>query len=113
VCRNKPLTAIRIVNIVPRRSGNIGLRSVRGELGDAQVSANDLVSASLRMRPDRIILGELLQSRSRLKRADTRHYAMQAIGLFVHLGRNEGKRSLEAVVLSSDLIATRPAVAGT
>jgi len=37
----------------------IGLVSVRGELGEAQVSMNDLVSASLRMRPDRIILGEL------------------------------------------------------
>lgn len=37
----------------------VGLIAVRGALGEAQVSANDLVSASLRMRPDRIILGEL------------------------------------------------------
>lgn len=37
----------------------VGLVSVRGQLGESQVSANDLVSASLRMRPDRIILGEL------------------------------------------------------
>ena len=32
---------------------------MRGGLGEAQVTANDLVAASLRMRPDRIILGEL------------------------------------------------------
>lgn len=37
----------------------VGLVAVRGELGEARVRANDLVSASLRMRPDRIILGEL------------------------------------------------------
>lgn len=37
----------------------VGLVAVRGALGEAQVSADDLVSASLRMRPDRILLGEL------------------------------------------------------
>lgn len=37
----------------------VGLVAVRGGLGEAQVSADDLVSASLRMRPDRILLGEL------------------------------------------------------
>ena len=37
----------------------LGLLAVRGELGEAQVTTDDLVQASLRMRPDRIILGEL------------------------------------------------------
>lgn len=37
----------------------IGLLAARSELGKAQVTANDLVAASLRLRPDRIILGEL------------------------------------------------------
>ena len=38
---------------------SVGLIAVRGILGEAQVSTNELVSASLRMRPDRIIVGEL------------------------------------------------------
>lgn len=37
----------------------IGLIAPRSALGEALVSAEDLLNASLRMRPDRIILGEL------------------------------------------------------
>ncbi|MDP3749257.1 MAG: P-type DNA transfer ATPase VirB11 [Phenylobacterium sp.] len=37
----------------------VGLVAVRGELGEAAVDVDDLLRASLRMRPDRIILGEL------------------------------------------------------
>jgi type IV secretion system protein VirB11 len=37
----------------------IGLIAVRGEAGEARVGAEELLQASLRMRPDRIMLGEL------------------------------------------------------
>ncbi|MFA5990598.1 MAG: P-type DNA transfer ATPase VirB11 [Sphingomonas sp.] len=37
----------------------VGLVAVKGDLGEARVTADDLLQASLRMRPDRIILGEL------------------------------------------------------
>lgn len=37
----------------------VGLVAVRGRLGEAQVSVGDLLEAALRMRPDRIVLGEL------------------------------------------------------
>ncbi len=37
----------------------IGLLAARSALGEAEVRAEDLLMASLRMRPDRIILGEL------------------------------------------------------
>ncbi len=37
----------------------VGLVAVRGLLGEASVTVEDLLQASLRMRPDRIILGEL------------------------------------------------------
>ena len=38
---------------------SVGLVSVRGDLGEAQVDADTLLTAALRLRPDRILLGEL------------------------------------------------------
>lgn len=111
----------------------VGLIAARGEMSEALVSAEDLLIAALRMRPDRIILGELrgseaftllravntghpgsmttihadtphraieqlallvLQSGSKLTRAEVQHYVRESIDVFVQLGRNEGKRHI-------------------
>jgi type IV secretion system protein VirB11 len=45
--------------LVCRRENWLGLVALRGGLGEAKLNADDLLVASLRMRPDRIILGEL------------------------------------------------------
>ncbi len=45
--------------LVLRHDNAIGLVAARGSLGEANVSMDDLLIASLRLRPDRIILGEL------------------------------------------------------
>jgi type IV secretion system protein VirB11 len=45
--------------IRPRHANWVGLVAVKGELGEALVSTDDLLQASLRLRPDRIVLGEL------------------------------------------------------
>lgn len=42
-----------------RHANAIGLLAARSALGEAAVTAEDLLNASLRMRPDRVILGEL------------------------------------------------------
>ncbi len=40
-------------------ANSVGLIAVKGNLGEARIGIDDLLNASLRLRPDRIILGEL------------------------------------------------------
>ena len=57
------------------RANGLGLLAVKGDLGEAQVSTDDLLQAALRMRPDRIILGELrgIEAYSFLRAVNTGH----------------------------------------
>lgn len=56
-------------------ANGVGLVAVKGELGEAKVSANELLQAALRLRPDRIVLGELRgqESVSFLRAINTGH----------------------------------------
>jgi type IV secretion system protein VirB11 len=53
----------------------VGLVSVRGELGETQVTTEELLQAALRMRPDRLLLGEIRGSEafSFLRAVNTGH----------------------------------------
>ncbi|MAY20917.1 MAG: P-type DNA transfer ATPase VirB11 [Erythrobacteraceae bacterium] len=54
---------------------SVGLVAVKGELGEAKVTPNELLQAALRLRPDRIVLGELrgAESVSFLRAINTGH----------------------------------------
>ena len=56
-------------------ANSVGLVAVRGRLGEASVSAADLLEAALRLRPDRIIMGEIrgTEALSFLRAVNTGH----------------------------------------
>jgi type IV secretion system protein VirB11 len=45
--------------IAVRQANCLGLVAVKGAMGEAQVNVDDLLQASLRLRPDRLIVGEI------------------------------------------------------
>lgn len=59
---------------LPGENG-VGLVAVKGEMGEAKVTSNELLQAALRLRPDRIVLGELrgAESVSFLRAINTGH----------------------------------------
>jgi type IV secretion system protein VirB11 len=45
--------------VAVRQDNALGLVAVKGELGEARTTVDDLLQAALRLRPDRIIVGEI------------------------------------------------------
>ena len=74
----------------------VGLVAVKGELGEATVSADDLLQAALRLRPDRIVLGELrgCETISFLRAINTGHP-----GSFSTIHANSPRGALEQIAL--------------
>jgi type IV secretion system protein VirB11 len=77
-------------------ANGVGLVAVKGELGEARVTANDLLQAALRLRPDRIVLGELrgAESVSFLRAINTGHP-----GSFSTIHANSLRGALEQLAL--------------
>ena len=79
-----------------RAANGVGLVAVKGELGEARVSAEDLLQAALRLRPDRIVLGELRgrEAVSFLRAINTGHP-----GSFTTIHANSPAGALEQLAL--------------
>jgi type IV secretion system protein VirB11 len=77
-------------------ANGVGLVAVKGELGEARITSNDLLQASLRLRPDRIVLGELrgAESVSFLRAINTGHP-----GSFSTIHANSLRGALEQLAL--------------
>ncbi len=80
---------------LPGENG-VGLIAVKGELGEAKVTADDLLQAALRLRPDRIVLGELRgrETVSFLRAINTGHP-----GSFSTIHANSPRGALDQIAL--------------
>ncbi len=86
----------------------VGLIAVKGETGEARVTTDDLLQAALRLRPDRIVLGELRggEAVSFLRAINTGHP-----GSFSTIHANSPSGALEQLalmVMQSGLGLSRP-----
>ena len=77
-------------------SNALGLLAARSELGEARIDMNDVLAASLRMRPDRIILGELRgpEAYAFLRAINTGHP-----GSMTSVHADSAERAIEQIVL--------------
>lgn len=88
-------------------ANGVGLVAVKGELGETRVTPSDLLQAAMRLRPDRIVVGELRGSEtvSFLRAINTGHP-----GSFSTVHANSPRGALEQIalmVLQSGLGLTR------
>jgi type IV secretion system protein VirB11 len=82
--------------IADGHANSLKLIAVKGEMGEARVTINDLLQASLRLRPDRIIVGEIRgeEANTFLRAINTGHP-----GSFTTVHANTPQGALEQVAL--------------
>jgi type IV secretion system protein VirB11 len=75
---------------------SVGLVAMKGDMGEARINTNDLLQAALRLRPDRIVLGELRGSEavSFLRAINTGHP-----GSFSTIHANSPRGAIEQLAL--------------
>jgi type IV secretion system protein VirB11 len=82
--------------IAVSQPNTLGLVAVKGDLGEAKVTVEDLLQASLRLRPDRIIVGEI---RGRETAAFLRAINTGHPGSFTTVHANSPEGALEQIAL--------------
>lgn len=82
--------------IAVRQANCLGLVAVKGEMGEARVNVDDLLQASLRLRPDRLIVGEIRgkEAATFLRAVNTGHP-----GSFTTVHANSTRGALEQIAL--------------
>lgn len=82
--------------IAVRQANCLGLVAVKGEMGEAQVGVDDLLQASLRLRPDRLIVGEIRgkEAATFLRAVNTGH-----AGSFTTVHASSTRGALEQIAL--------------
>lgn len=69
------ITVEDAAEVRPRQPNRVSLVAAKGEMGEAKIDIMDLLQAALRMRPDRIILGEIrgVEAAAFLRAVNTGH----------------------------------------